>query len=366
MAQGSDVVIGHARGSVWNTAVSVNAANRGLLLNNWPLGTGLGPPVYSASLAGSGGRANAIRGLQKLNGEANSELRYTGLEHVLAMIMGQAGVPTVVATAAQQHVFQLAPGVDGLYDTIAVQKVGPQASPALPIYEYPSVKYGGFTLTLTADGLAMINFPLIASKCVPLTGQINATLAAVTYRTKVLNVFGTHIKWRAKVVPPTGDTALTDADRFYPSQMTITFTRNMDSDYVMDGTGVQPEPYATDFFSVEIAVTFPVYGTAALQANNTFLAAAFAEQAMKMDIVMTSPIDIPGTTPPTKYSHLLEFPNIMIADVQTPVEGPGAIPQNLQLVGLEAAVAPAGMTGLTRHFRWTAVSALATDALLNP
>src|SRR5262245_52305570 len=187
LAQGADVIIAHARGTTWNTAISVNAANRGLLVNNWTIGNGLGPLVYSESLTGSGGRSNAIRGLNKLTGDVGSELRYTGLEHVLAMVMGIAGAPVAVATAGQTHTFQLSPNVDGLFDTIAVQKVGPTASPALPIWEYPSAKYGGLVITFTADGLATISIPVIASSCKPLTGQTNSTLAAVTYRTKGLN-----------------------------------------------------------------------------------------------------------------------------------------------------------------------------------
>ena len=123
---------------------TVNAANRGLLLNDWPIGNGLGPLVYSNSLTGSGGRSNAIRGLNKLNGDIATELRYSGLEHVFAQIMGSAGAPVPVAgdSTAQTHIFQLANDVTGLFDTVAVMKVGPLRVPALPIWEYPSVKYG--------------------------------------------------------------------------------------------------------------------------------------------------------------------------------------------------------------------------------
>jgi hypothetical protein len=364
MAQGADVVIGHAKGTAWNTAVTVNAAQRGLLLNDWPIGNGLGPLVYSNSLTGSGGRSNAIRGLNKLNGDVATELRYSGLEHLIAMIMGIAGAPTVVVGTAFKHIFQLKDNVDGLFDTIAVQKVGPQATPALPIWEYPSVKYGGFSATFTADGLATMTVPVIASSCKPLTGQVNATLAAVTYRTKFLNVFGTHIKFRANVA---SGAALADTDKFYPSQIVLTFTRNLDSDYVMDGSGVQPEPYYTDFYQVTLDLTFPVYGPGTLQANNTFMTNAFSEVPMKMDITCTSPqfADTPPTTP---YSWLFEFPNVTVGDVQMPISGPGAIPQNVSMAALSAATAPLGMVTppLTQHFRATTVSQMATDALLTP
>jgi hypothetical protein len=356
MAQGADVVIGHARGSVWNTAVDVDAANRGLLLNSWPLGNGLGPLIYSASLTGSGGRANAIRGLNKLNGDAPGELRYTGLEHALAMTMGIAGTPTTVDVDARQHVFQIATNVDGLFDTVAVQK-----DPTLPIWEYPSVKWGGMTITMPADGLALISFPIIASKCLPLIGQTNTDLSSVSYRTKVLNVFGTHIKFRANA---SSGPALTDADRFYPSQITLTFTRNQDSAFVMDGTGVQPEPYYTDFFDSTLTIEFPVYGTGNLQANNTFMANAFGEIPMKLDITMTSPIIAGATTTP--YSILIESPYVVIGNVQMPVNDAGVIPQTLDMAMLDAATAPLGMLGLTKHFRVSVVSKMTTDALLGP
>ena len=362
MAQGADSVIGHAKGAVWNTAVTVNAANRGLLLNDWPIGNGLGPLVYSASLSGSGGRSNAIRGLAKLNGDVSTELRYSGLEHLFAMILGIGGVPTVVGTTGQKHIFQLANDVTGLFDTIAVMKVGPVASPALPIWEYPSAKYGGCTITFTADGLSTMTVPVICSSCKPLTGQINATLAAVTYREKLLNVFGTHIKFRANVA---SGAPLADSDKFYPSQIVLTFTRNLDSDYVMDGTGVQPEPYYTDFYDVTMTVTFPVYGTSTLQANNTFLTNAFNEVPMKMDITATSPQLADPTAP---YSWLFEFPNVTIGNVQMPITGAGAIPQTVEMAALSAATAPLGMVTppLTQHFRATTVSKMATDALINP
>lgn len=355
MAQGADVVIAHRRTGTWNTAVATNTTNAGLLLNQWTMGNGLGPLLYSAALTGSGGRANAIRGLNKLNSEETAELRYTGLEHFVAMAMGIAGAPSTVDTSAHQHVFQLANNVDGLMDTIAVLKAS-----GLPIWEYPSVKIGGFTLNLTADGLATISFPLIASKCLPLTGQTNTTLAAVTYRTQVLNVFGTHIKWRANVG---SGGALADSDRFYPNSMTMTFTRNLDSEYVMDGSGVQPEPYYTDFFAVDLTFNFPVYGTGNLQANNTFLTNAFGEIPMKVDCTMTSPVIAGATTTP--YSILLEFPNMVIGDVQMPVNDAGVIPQTVQMAALARATAPTGMS-VTKHFQWTQVSQKTDDSLLNP
>lgn len=367
MAQGADVIVAHQKGSVWNTPVACNVANAGLLLNNWTMGNGLGPLVYSESLTGSGGRSNAMRGLNKLNADISTELRYTGLEHLLAMIMGIAGVPTTVDVGGRLHTFQLANNVDGLFDTVVVQKNGPTASPALPNWEYPSVKWGGATFTFTADGLATMSVPAIASSCKPLTGQLaaNLNLTPVTYRTKAHNCFGTHVKYRARVVPPTGDTALTDTDRFYPSQITLTFTRNLDSAYVMDGSGVQPEPYYTTFFEVGISIQFPVYGAGTLQANNTFLQAAFSETPMKMDITCTSPLIIPGATT-EHYSLVFEFPNVVIGDTQMPVNDAGVIGQTVEMAALAAIVAPAGMTGLTQHFRIKNTSALSTDALAAP
>lgn len=356
MAQGADVIIGHAKGAVWNTAVTCNSANAGLLLNDWTLGNGLGPLIYSASLTGSGGRSNAMRGLNKLNADVTTELRYTGLEHLLAMIMGIAGVPTTVDGTARRHVLQIAPNVDGLFDTVAVRK-----DAVLPIWEYPSVKWGGFTITLTADGLGMLSVPAIASSCKPLTGQVNTTLAAVTYRTKAFNMFGTHAKFRANIA---SGAALTDTDRFYPSQVTLTFTRNLDSSFVMDGTGIQPEPYYTDFFQATLSLVFPVYGSGNLQANNTFMTNAFNEVPMKADIVMTSPQLAGATT--ERYSMTIEMPNVIVGDMQAPINDAGVIPQNVEMALLDTTTAPLGMTGLTKHFRINLVSQFATDPLLAP
>jgi hypothetical protein len=361
LAQGADCIIAYQKGTAWNTPVTVNLPNAGLLLNDWPLGNGLGPLVYSNSLSGSGGRSNAIRGLNKLNADVSTELRYSGLEHLFAQIMGTAVAPTTVDGTARVHVFNLADNVDGLFDTVAVQKVGPTAAPALPIWVWNSCKWGGFTITFTADGLATMTVPVIASKCEPITHALNTSLAAVTYRTKFLNVFGTHVKFRAN---PASGIALADTDRFYPSQIVLTFTRNLDSDYVMDGSGVQPEPYYTDFYQISLSLTFPVYGAGTLQANNTFLTNAFAETSMKMDITCTSPQLAGAAT--EFYKWLFEFPNVTVGDVQMPISGPGAIPQNVELAALSATTAPAGMTLLTQHMRATNTSQMNTQASLNP
>jgi hypothetical protein len=368
MAQGADSVIAHGKGTVWNTAVNVNVPLAGLLLNNWPIGNGLGPLVYSESLTGSGGRSNAIRGLTKLTGDITTELRYSGLEHLFAQIMGIAGVPVMSDTTAQTHTFQLNPDVTGIFDTVAVMKVGPLSGPLLPIWEYPSVKFGGFVITFTADGLATMTVPVIASSCKPLTGQVNNTLAAVTYRNKFLNVFGTHLQFLANTA--SGPALVAPTDQFYPSQIVLTFTRNLDSAYVMDGSGVQPEPYYTTFFDVTLSVTFPVYGPGFLQANNTFLQNAFGEVPMKMIIRATSP-QLAGTTlsPPAStvpYSWLFEFPNVVIGDTQMPINDAGVIPQTVEMAALDTPTAPLGMTGLTKHMRLTNVSRMATNAALNP
>jgi hypothetical protein len=280
------------------------------------------------------------------------------------MVMGIAGTPTVVVGTAFKHIFQLKNNVDGLFDTIVVRK---STNPVLPVWEYPSAKYGGFTITFTADGLATMTVPVIASSCKPLTGQVNTTIDAVTYRTKQLNVFGTHIKFRANVATPFATApALADSDKFYPSQIVLTFTRNLDSAYVMDGTGIQPEPYYTTFYDVTLTIDFPVYGAGTLQANNTFLQNAFSEIPMKMDISCTSPQFADTTTTP--YSWLFEFPNVTIGNVQMPVNDAGAIPQNVEMAALAAPSAPLGMATppLTEHFRATNVSQMATDSLANP
>jgi hypothetical protein len=354
MAQGTDVIIGHAKGTTWNTAVTVNVANAGLLLTQWPIGNGLGDLLYDDSLSGSGFRSNAIRGLTKLTGDAPGNLRYTGLEHAVAMSMGIAGVPTTADTTARIHTFQLATNLDGLFDTVAVFK-----GTGLAVWEYPSLKYGGFSLNLTADGLATITFPVVASSCKPVSGQVNTTLAAVTYRSKVLNVFGTHIKWRANAA---SGGALSDADKFYPNSMTFTYRRAIDSSFVFDGSGVMPEPYYTAAPEVTLQLEFPVYGTGTLQTNNTFMTNAFSEIPMKMDITMTSPVLAGAAT--SFHSILIEAPNVVIGNVNMPVNGPGVIPQSVQMAMIEAAVAPTGMVGLTKCFRWVQTSKMATDALL--
>jgi hypothetical protein len=357
MAQGTDVIIGHQRGTTWNTPVSVNVANAGLALTGWPLGTGLGDLLYDRSLTGSGFKANAIRGLAKLNGDGPGLLRYTGLEHIVAMAMGIAGVPSTVDTDARLHTFQLATNLDGLFDTIAVFK-----GPSIPVWEYASVKYTGLIFTFTSDGLAELTIPMIASSVKPLTGQTNTTLASVTYRSKVLNVFGSHLSFWANTA---SGAALDNTFRFYPSRLVFTYRRAMDSDFVMDGSGVQPEPYYTDQETITLDLDFPVYGVvSALHANNTFLTNALAETPMKIQINAISPVLAGAATEP--YSIKIQAPNCIIGPVDMPVTQPGAIPQNVPMAAIEAAVAPTGMTGLTKPFRILWTSKMTTDALLNP
>lgn len=356
MATGLDVKIGHAKGSVWNTAVAVNAANRGLLTTDFTAPSGSGPLIYDNSLSGSGFQANAIRGLVKPNFPLNGNLRYTGLEHMIAMAMGATGGAPVQqgATTAYLHTFTLGTNLDGLFDTIAADKV-------VSIWELPSAKYTGFTLTLTADGLATFSVPVVASSVKVTSGQVNTTLAAVTYRSKIHNVFGTHVKVRAK--PANDVAALLDADKIYPSQMTFTYQRNMDGDFVFDQSGVATEPSYTDVPTMTLDLQFPIYGTSALQQANSFFTNAVAETAMKLDITMTSP-QLAGVGFP--FSITIEIPNAVIADPQAPVSGPGKIATTTQLAMIEAPTAPVGMAGLTRPFRWLQMSTMATDAILTP
>jgi hypothetical protein len=111
-------------------------------------------------------------------------------------------------------------------------------------------------------------------------------------------------------------------------------------------------------------VTFPVYGPGFLQANNTFLQNAFSEIPMKMIIRATSPQLAGAATAP--YSWLFEFPNVVIGDVQMPINDAGVVPQTVEMAALDTPTAPAGMTGLTKHMRLTNVSRMTTDASLNP
>jgi hypothetical protein len=183
----------------------------------------------------------------------------------------------------------------------------------------------------------------------------------VTYRSKLLNIFGTHIKVRSNAASAG---ALSDSDKIYPSQVTFTYQRNMDGDYVFDGSGIQTEPSYTDSPTVTMDMQFPVYGSGAQQFSNAQFTQAVSEIPVKIDLTMTSPVLAGAATVP--YSMLIEMPNVVIGQGTADVTGPGKIPGTLQLAMIEAAVAPTGMVGLTKPFRLTNVSKMTTNALTNP
>ena len=119
------------------------------------------------------------------------------------MIMGIAGTPTVVGTTAQNHVFQLANDISGLFDTVAVMKVGPLRHTCVAYLGVPFTEVRWMHDHVYRDGLTTMTVPTIASSCKSTVAhtRVNATLAAVTYRTKFLNTSGTHLKFRASPAP---------------------------------------------------------------------------------------------------------------------------------------------------------------------
>jgi len=341
---GRETICGFKKAATWHTPVACGAGNGVLILaDNIKVGLG----IELDESAGQQWVTEADAGVETVAGNIEAYMRYEGFDLWLALIMGSAGVPVrKELTSAYANAYDMTSKIDGLFGTLAQLKL------LNKVWEYPSVKLHGFKLTAEMNKPAKISFDAICDTMVRnSTTNTAATMATVTALKENRIIMNRDTVFRMN---NQADVALSDTDKLYPSSFELTFTRPMDSDFVAGQSGVD-EPADNGFPAITMALKFPRYNTA----NDAYFDDWQGAVSKKMDITFTGKT-IEGAY---AYQFRLLFSNLKIDSPEAKVSGPGKIPYSMNLKGIGASAAPAGMTTLTAPMRIEVVNELTANPL---
>jgi len=342
---GREFIAAIKKASIWHTAVACGAEDGVLLLSD-----GLKPSM-SLELDDSAGQPwikDADAGPMTVAGNLEGYMRYEGFDVVLALLCGQAGVPTLVGMSdAYTNTYQVTSSIDQLFATIAMLKLSAK------VWEYPSAKIHGFKISGEANKPLKLTLDVIADILDRAsTTNTAATMANVTIPdSKNRIIMNSNAVFR---INDQGDPALDSTDQIFPSKFEFAFTRPMSAEPVAGQAGVD-EPADDGFPTASLNLSFPRYNNA----NDGYFSDWEAETPKKMDITFTGKLIEAGYN----YKFILSFPHLRIDSPEAAVSGPGKIPMSLKAHVLGAASAPLGMTGLTAPFKLDVQNKRSTDPL---
>ncbi|KJR98789.1 MAG: hypothetical protein VR65_20015 [Desulfobulbaceae bacterium BRH_c16a] len=341
---GRETICGLAKAGVWHTPVACEAGDGVLILAD---NIKVGMELELDESAGQEWVTEADAGVENVAGNIEAYMRYEGFDVWLALIMGSAGVPVQQeATAAYAGTYNLTSKVDGLFGTLAQKKLVDK------IWEYPSVKLHGFKLSAEMNKPVKISFEAICDTLKrDSTTNTAVTMALVTALKQNRVIMNKDTVFRMNNQE---DVALADSHKLYPASFELTFSRPMESDYVAGQDGLE-EPADNGFPACTLALKFPRYNTA----NDAYFDDWQNTVSKKMDITFTGKT-IEGAH---KYKLRILLSNLKIDSPEAPVSGPGKIPYSMNLKGIGASTAPAGMTALTAPMRIEVVNKRTTNPL---
>jgi len=409
---GREILVGLKKAGTWRTAVACGAGDGILVLSE----------TFKQTLehldddsAGLPFIQRTDPGKTEASGGMEMYMRYEGLDLLLALIMGTAGVPStpnVLYTTLRANTYSMDTDPAGMFATLAMLKKSDK------VFEHPSVKFNQFSLTGEMNTPVKLSVEGIANK-LEKASEINTalTLAGLTYPDKGNRIIF-NSSTRFWINNESGD-ALDSDDAVSPSGFSISFNRPSDADLVA-GSATVEEPVGSGFPEMELTLNFPRYNDAnaafftnweaftrkkleILFRGTVFAApdapddwganAAFsADDCVKPTVANglwyvctdagTSHADTEPTWPTTVgetvsdgtvewtcmedvyyYEFKLSFPNLKVIDPDAAISGPGAIPVSLSFKVLGTDSAPTGMTGITEPFQIDVQNTLTTDPL---
>jgi hypothetical protein len=260
--------------------------------------------------------------------------RYDDKQFVLeACAMGSPAAVTISTSAVGQttsfkHVIDLAPSIDGLGITLAIDK-------SLYVDELTSCKINGFTVTDADNGAMNQTFKVIGSKPTNISSvNINSTLAGATYPALANRILQQQGTFRMNL---NSAGALAGTDAIVAETIKFDFTRPQDSPHVY-GFDYIAEPADNGWPTFEIEIKYPRMNT---PTANSLYAGLRSAVAFKADWTFLGAF-INSTD---QYKKLYEFPYVQMVEDGWIAATAGA-QQVKPVAKFQARLAPTSPTGM--------------------
>src|SRR5262245_24423660 len=269
--------------------------------------------------------------------------RFNDFSYILdALAMGSPAAAAISTSTAGQttswsHVIDLAPSIDGLGLTLAMDK-------QLYIEELTSAKVHGLMVEDGNGGLMETTYQLTGSKPTNISSvNINSTVAGATYPAlsnrmlKKQGVFRMNLNTAG---------ALGSTDAVTAESIKFTYMRPIDKSFPF-GQDYVMEPADNGFPDISIEVEYPRMNT--ISANSLFAGLSLGT-AFKADWTFTG--DFINST--DTYKVLFQFPYIQCTEHQAATSGPKQIKPKATFKARLATTSPTGMA-FVNPFRLTRI-----------
>jgi hypothetical protein len=235
---------------------------------------------------------------------------YNGNQYILeALAMGSPAAVTISTstngqTTSWKHIIDLAPSIDGLGATFAIDK-------KLYVDELTSAKVYGFSMAVGDGGVMDKTFRVMGSKPTNISSvNINSTVYGATFPALQDRVFRLQGVIRMNAA---ANGSLVASDAIAVEDHTFTFERPQDAPFVF-GQDFIYEPADNGFPTVQVTFTYPRMST--VSANSLY-------QALRADTDFKADITYSGAyiNSTDRYTELIQFPALEMADWQATVTG---------------------------------------------
>jgi tail tube protein len=329
-AKGFASVAAFKKATTWGTPVAAGAGD-GIEFASESL-TPDAQFIPDEQINGKATKLAGDKGNEFHSGDLEVDAKYQGVEVLLAMAMGTAGVPTQVLTDdAYLHVFKPADNKEGIFGTLVFNK-------QVGVWEYTTAKVGGFTLGCTNGERAKLTFPIIPQGLNINTGagtNNNTTVANITLPTNRDFLLFSQMKVR---INDTSGGALAAADEVYVSEFECTLNNNFPTDDVTTQYGyLIDEPIQDGFTELSGSLNFSKYNNNN-GGNTALLTALLSKTPKKMSVVWTGRL-ASGTT---NFRMTMYFPSVQFSSGDANIGGPERIPLNLQWMASRVLTLPTG------------------------
>jgi hypothetical protein len=270
--------------------------------------------------------------------------RYDDWSYILeALAMGSPAAVTISTSlggsvTSWQHIIDLAPSIDGLGITAAIDKV-------LFVDELTSAKVYGFSFGLGDSGVFDQSFKVLGTQMTNISSvNTRSTVNGATFKALDNRVFEKQVVWRLNAFTA-GSLVAADAQSLETIEWS--FERPQDAPFVT-GQDYIFEPGDNGHPMVKVNVTYPRMST--ISANSLYQSLR-ADTKLKADLTASGAL-INSTD---RYTMRYQFPYLELDEWAATVTGPNQVKPTAVFTAKNTNSAPTGMSGVTRPFRLTRI-----------
>lgn len=357
-AKGFQGIVGVKKATTWGTAV-VPAALDGVIVKSLDTPGNLGlEPIRQ--MTGNVTTLPPVPGNKTVSVSLTTDVRYEGLEPLVAMVMGTAGAPATVDTSGKQHTIKINKQHDGIFATLAYELIKDTV-----VVEIPSVKFNSFTLKCSSGKPAEITFKGLGDDYKYGTSASNTT-TTIDSVTVPANLDWALFKQAIINYNAQSGADFSGTDLLYCTGFEITVERPQEGRISTERGDKISEPIETDFVKVSGSLEFPTVqdgtgGSSALAAAQLAYINS-AATAGKMKIKLTSTTLCGATT--NYYQWILWLPYVVLGEGKPGIPGPEGQTWSIPFESFHVGTIPTGFTaGYTDALTIDIFSKRSTDAL---